>query len=368
MNIPMLDLSRLHAPLEQELKAVFDQHLQSNRYIMGSSVTEFETACAEYLEVKHAIGVSSGSDALLLSLMTLGIKPGDEVICPTYTFFATAGAVARLGATPIFVDCEPGTFNWKLEEVFQAYTPRTRAVIPVHLFGQAARMEGLMEWARDHQVHVIEDVAQATGSTWKKQKLGSVGHMGCFSFFPSKNLGGFGDGGLITTHDDALAEQARVLRSHGSKPKYYHRFVGGNFRLDALQAALLHVKLPHLDRWNASRQETANYYLERLKNLDIRALPRVEQHNTMTWNQFMLTFHTQQHRDAAREYLASHNIASMIYYPLPLHQQPCFDVTVSLPVAEAASQQTLAIPIYPEIRAEERDQVASAIENFVSDL
>ncbi|MEZ0375357.1 MAG: DegT/DnrJ/EryC1/StrS family aminotransferase, partial [Candidatus Sericytochromatia bacterium] len=255
MTIPMLDLSRIHAPLEAELTAAFSRVLQANSYILGAEVSRFEAACAEYLGVGHAIGVSSGSDALLLALMVLGIGPGDEVICPSYTFFATAGAVARLGATPVFVDSNPDTHNWELAQVIGAVTERTRAVIPVHLFGLCAEMAGLMQWAEAHDIVVIEDVAQSMGATWHGQMAGSIGHFGCHSFFPSKNLGGFGDGGLLTCKDEAVAETARVLRAHGAKPKYHHHYVGGNFRLDALQAALLGVKLPHLESWIAQRRQ-----------------------------------------------------------------------------------------------------------------
>ncbi|PKL75715.1 MAG: DegT/DnrJ/EryC1/StrS family aminotransferase, partial [Candidatus Melainabacteria bacterium HGW-Melainabacteria-1] len=260
MSIPMLDLTRIHAPLEAELKAAFERVLHANSYILGKEVSEFETACAAYLGVKHAIGVSSGTDALLLALMTLGVGPGDEVICPSYTFFATAGAIARLGATPVFVDSDPDTYNWDLNQVFAAANERTRAVIPVHLFGQCADLDGLSGWAGERGLVIIEDVAQSMGATWRQSMSGSIGDFGCHSFFPSKNLGGFGDGGLLTTDNDSLAEKARVLRAHGAKPKYYHHFVGGNFRIDALQAALLSVKLPHLESWIGERRTVAQRY------------------------------------------------------------------------------------------------------------
>lgn len=359
MNIPMLDLNRTHAPISEALSSAFQRVLENNSYILGPEVSTFETACAKYLGVKHAIGVSSGSDALLLALMSIGIKPGDEVICPSYTFFATAGAVARLGATPIFVDLELETYNWDLEAVFQAHTPRTRAVIPVHLFGQAAAMEGLMDWAKAHDICVIEDVAQSMGATWKGQQLGSIGDMGCFSFFPSKNLGGFGDGGLITTQDDALAEQVRILRAHGSKPKYYHQQVGGNFRLDALQAALLSVKLPHLNSYLDARIELANHYLEHLHSSCIEALPEVAKDNKMVWNQFVLRLKSPEARDTVQEHLTQNGVASAIYYPLALHQQACFAQynPPELKNAEYAAQRSLAIPIFPGMTTEEQNYI-----------
>lgn len=285
MSISLLDLTRIHEPLESELKGAFERVLHANSYILGKEVSSFEASCAEYLGVKHAIGVSSGSDALLLALMALNIGPGDEVICPSYTFFATAGAVSRLGATPVFVDCEPDTYNWQLEQVYDAATERTKAVIPVHLFGLSADMTGLRAWANSRGITVIEDVAQSMGARWQGQMTGSIGSFACYSFFPSKNLGGFGDGGLLTCDDEQLAEKARVLRAHGAKPKYHHHYVGGNFRLDALQAALLAVKLPQLEIWLEQRRQAAELYRQLLADSGL-SLPVADSGHT--YNQFVV--------------------------------------------------------------------------------
>lgn len=369
MTISMLDLSRVHRPLEAELKAAFERVLHANSYILGKEVSNFEAACATYLGVKHAIGVSSGSDALLLALMVHDIGPGDEVICPSYTFFATAGAVARLGAKPVFVDCDPQTYNWNLEQVFAAASERTRAVIPVHLFGLCAPLDGLMEWANQRNVLVIEDVAQSMGSmgsTETGQMAGSVGHFGCFSFFPSKNLGGFGDGGLLITHDDALAEKARVLRTHGAKPKYHHHFVGGNFRLDALQAALLSVKLPHLETWITQRQQVAQHYdqLFRSAGTDIQ-LPVETAHSRHTFNQYIIRLSEPELRNRLQSGLTAQGIGTAVYYPVPLHLQACFAghgalPAGALPESEAAALTTLALPMDPTLTPAEQAQIVSA--------
>lgn len=374
MTIPMLDLTRVHQPLEAELQAAFTRVLHANSYILGGEVSRFEAACAQTLAVKHAIGVSSGSDALLLALMTLGIEPGDEVICPSYTFFATAGAVARLGATPVFVDSEPDSHNWQLEQVFAAATPRTKAVIPVHLFGLSADMTGLKAWASEKGIIVIEDVAQSFGASWQEQICGSIGDFACHSFFPSKNLGGFGDGGLLTTDDDALAEKARVLRAHGAKPKYHHHFVGGNFRLDALQAALLGVKLPHLESWLQQREQVAAGYQRRLSEAVSGArlkLPPQPAQSRHTYNQFVIQLPDQASRDGLQAALQQAGIATAIYYPKPLHLQPCFAgqgarPEGSLPICEKACLTTLALPIFPGMQEAEIDRVATAVADFLA--
>lgn len=369
MKVPLLDLSRVHRPLEAELQAAFSRVLNNNSYILGKEVENFETACADYLGVPHALGVSSGSDALLLALMTLGIGPGDEVICPSYTFFATAGAVARLGAKPVFVDSEPDSYNWQLEQVFAVATERTKAVIPVHLFGQSANMQGLMEWAQERGIAVIEDVAQSMGCTWQGQMTGGVGHMACFSFFPSKNLGGFGDGGLLTIQDASLAEKARILRAHGAKPKYHHHLVGGNFRLDALQAALLAVKLPYLEAWIRQRQQAAANYRELFSvvNLELE-LPSDSKVNRHTYNQFVIRLADQAQRDGLQQYLQQNGVMTAVYYPRPLHQQPCFAESnqLDLPESIAASQTTLALPIFPGIQSDEQHFVSQSVQHFLA--
>lgn len=360
MTIPLNDLSRIHQPLEAELQAAFLRVLQTNSYILGPEVAAFERACAAYFQVPHVLGVSSGSDALLLALMVLNIGPGDEVICPSYTFFATAGAIARLGARPVFVDCEPDTYGWRLEQVFACATPRTRAVIPVHLFGQCAEMNGLMNWARDRNCYVIEDAAQALGAVGPLGKAGLVGDFGCFSFFPSKNLGGFGDGGLLVCRDGELAARARRLRSHGAEIKYHHTAVGGNFRLDALQAALLNVKLPHLEAWITQRREVAAAYLRRLAGFDL-ALPRELPDSRHTWNQFVIRLGDGASRERLRAHMQARGIATAIYYPRPLHLQPCFAAHARLPVAETAAACSLALPMFPGLSEAEIETICREI-------
>ncbi len=370
MPIPMLDLKRIHDPIAADLRNAFDQTLSQNSYILGAPVQQFEAQCAEYLGVKHAIGVSSGSDALLLALMALEIGPGDEVICPTYTFFATAGAVSRLGATPVFVDLDPATYNWDLEQVFAARTSRTKAVIPVHLFGLCAEMQGLSDWAEKYQIAVIEDAAQAMGATVNGKQAGSLGDFGCYSFFPSKNLGGFGDGGLLVSSDDSLAERARILRTHGAKPKYHHAFVGGNFRLDALQAALLAIKLPHLDSYISQRQSVAQYYLMAFQRASLQEalfLPRLpDKDQNHTFNQFVVRLPNQATRDGLQAHLKQEGVASAIYYPKALHQQDCFatESIPALPQAERAAQTTLALPIFPGMQQTEIDEVVGQVASF----
>lgn len=370
MPIPMLDLERIHQPLENELQAAFQRVLSKNSFIMGEEVRHFESACEQYLNVKHAIGVSSGSDALLLALMCLDIQPGDEVICPTYTFFATAGAISRLGARPVFVDIDSESYNWDLEAVFAARTDKTRAVIPVHLFGACANMEGLQSWAQKHGIIVIEDAAQAIGAETQGKRAGSLGDFGCFSFFPSKNLGALGDGGLLVSNRDDLAEKARVLRLHGSKPKYYHSLVGGNFRLDALQAAFLGVKLPHLDKYTEQRQACALYYQEKIREFQLPVhFLQAEPDERHVFNQFVLRFETAALREQVRAAFQSAGIASAIYYPVPLHLQACFKELNyhenQFPIAEHAAETSLAIPIFPGIKPEEQDEVLATLKTVL---
>lgn len=368
-SVPLLDLSRTHAPLEAELQAAFSRVLHANSYILGAEVEQFEAACAAYLGVKHAIGVSSGSDALLLALMALGIGPGDEVICPSYTFFATAGAIWRLGARPVFVDIDARTYNLDLEQVEALITPRTKALIPVYLFGQTVALGPLRMLCQEYGLALVEDAAQAIGAAWQGQKAGSIGEFGCFSFFPSKNLGGFGDGGLLTSQDDQLAEKARILRTHGAQPKYYHHYVGGNFRLDALQAALLAVKLPHTDRYAQDRQRCAARYTAALQAAGLSERIHMPQplssEYTHVFNQYVIRLPDPAQRDSLQAWLRARKIATAVYYPVPLHLQACFSSLGyqpgDLPVSESCAQTTLALPIFPELTDAEQDYVVDAI-------
>jgi dTDP-4-amino-4,6-dideoxygalactose transaminase len=341
----------------------------SQRFIMGPEIEALERELAAQLGIRHAIAVSSGTDAVLLALMTLDIKAGDEVVTTTYSFFATAGAVARLGATPVLVDIDPATFNIDPAQAIAAITPRTKAIMPVHLFGLSADMDPIMDSANRAGIPVIEDAAQAIGSTYKSRPLGGIGALGCFSFFPSKNLGAFGDAGLLTTNDDALAARARLLRTHGMQPKYYHRAVGANFRMDALQAAVLRVKAPHLESWTEGRRRNAAKYraLFREAGLDgAIQLPVEKPDRRHIFNQFVIRT---PERDALKRHLDEQGIGNEIYYPVPFHLQPCFaDLGYrqgAFPHAERAALQSLAIPVYGELTAHQQETVVSAIGQFV---
>ncbi len=370
-RVPLLDPVRGNAALDQQLMAACARVLHSGRYILGPEVETFEAACAAYLRVKHAIGVSSGTDALLMALMALDLEPGDEVICPSFTFFATAGSVWRSGAKPVFVDSLPDTFNLDPRDVERKLGPRTRAIIPVHLFGQAADLGPILELARSRGIAVIEDAAQAIGAEYHGQRVGGLGDSGCFSFFPSKNLGGFGDAGLLTSQDDALAQKLRMLRTHGGLKTYEHKVVGGNFRIDALQAALLAVKLPHLDQDTAARQAHAQHYRTRLVAAGVASgdggapvvLPALKE-SRHVFNQFVIR--VPKRRDALRDHLGEKNIGCAVYYPLPLHQQPCFQAVAggALPVAEQLAREVLAVPIAAELTRDEIDFVCDAIISF----
>lgn len=369
MAVPLLDLNRQNLALHTELAAAFERVLQSGHFIQGPEVESLEREIGAFIGARHVVAVSSGTDAILVTLMALGIGPGDEVICPSFTFFATAGCIARTGATPVFADIEASTFNLDPEEIERRISPRTKAIIPVHLFGQSARMDEILKVARNHGLKVIEDAAQSLGARYKGRACGTIGDAGTFSFFPSKNLGGFGDGGAVATHSDDLAERLRLLRTHGAKPKYFHRSVGGNFRLDALQCALLRVKLPHLAHYAAARQSNAAYYAEKLAPLasaGLIALPSQAPECEHIWNQFTLRVPGPGRRDALRQRLAAQGIGTEIYYPLPLHQQECFAALppVRLPRAERAASEVLSIPVFPELtdleRAEVQDGVTAA--------
>jgi len=371
IHVPLLDLNQQNQPLAAELKNTFARVLDSSQFILGPEVTEFERQVAAGVGATHAIGVSSGTDALLLSLMALDIGPGDEVLCPSFTFFATAGSVSRTGATPVFVDSLDDDFNLDLEDAARRVTDKTKAIIPVHLFGQAADMDAVQRLASAHDLMVLEDAAQSMGTQFGEKKAGTMGDLCAFSFFPSKNLGGFGDGGMITTNDDALAERVRILRVHGGAPKYYHKAIGGNFRLDPLQAALLRAKLGHLPVYIAKRRANAATYLKRLaESAPVREgrllLPSEMSGRTHTWNQFTLRV-TNGKRDALMEHLAANQIGSAIYYPVPLHRQECFSnlagVEARLPVCEKMADEVLSIPIYPELSTEQIDHVINTIVN-----
>lgn len=370
MAVPLLQLNTQNLALESELKAAFERVLRSGHFILGPELVAFESECARMIGAKHALGVSSGTDAILLALMALDIKAGDEVICPSFTFFATAGCIARVGATPVFVDSLEGTFNIDPTDVARKITRKTKAIIPVHLFGQCAEMDRIMELARANGIRVIEDAAQSLGATCNGKQAGTIGDYGCFSFFPSKNLGGFGDSGLLTTNDDALAERAALLRMHGAKPKYYHKFVGGNFRMDALQCALLRTKLPHYEDYNHRRRMNAGYYLSKLFDIpkDKIQLPIWSRECRHICNQYTLRVLGKGRRDALREHLTQKQIGCEIYYPVPLHQQECFaylkTARASLPVANRLADEVLSIPVFPELTREQLDEVVAAIREF----
>ena len=368
MNVPLLDLQAQNGPLRDEILAAIARVCDSQRFIMGPEIEALEGELARMLGVPHAVAVSSGTDAVLLALMALGIGPGDEVVTSTYSFFATGGCVARVGARPVLVDIDPGTFNVNPAEVARAITPRTKAIMPVHLFGLSADMDPILDEASRSGVPVIEDAAQAIGATYKGRPAGSLGAIGCFSFFPSKNLGAFGDAGLLTMRDPKLAERARMLRNHGMEPKYYHHAIGGNFRMDALQAAVLRVKAPHLDAWTEARRVNARRYrrLFTEAGLDGRvALPAEAPQCRHIFNQFVIRT---AERDELKRHLDARGIGNEIYYPVPFHLQPCFAAlghrAGDFPNAERAAGESLAIPIYGELTVEQQQIVVEAVAEF----
>lgn len=368
MPVPLLDLKAQYRPLRDALLDAVTRVCDSQFFINGPEVDGLERELESYLGVRHAIGLSSGTDALLAALMALGVGPGDEVVTSTYSFFATAGCVTRLGATPVLVDIEPATFNIDAEAAIAAITPRTRAIIPVHLFGQAAELRPLINAAAKAGVPIVEDAAQAIGAAYHDHAVGSLGAIGCFSFFPSKNLGAFGDGGLVTTNDPALAETLRLVRNHGMKPKYYHHLVGGNFRLDALQAAVLRVKLPHLEAWTRGRQRNAARYRELFAEAGLTGmvcLPVEAPARTHIYNQFVIRVAD---RDGLKAHLEAAGIGTEIYYPVPFHLQRCFAAlgyaAGAFPHAEAAARESLALPIYPELTVDQQAEVVGAITQF----
>lgn len=394
MPVPLLDVNAQNHPLREELLRTFERVLGHGRFILGEEVERFEEMMVVATEARHAIGVSSGTDALILALLAAGIGPGDEVICPAFTFFATAGAVVRVGATPVFADVCPVCFNLDPAAARRAVTAKTRAILPVHLFGQAADMQAIMAVANENGLVVIEDAAQSIGARTRGRAVGTIGGFGAFSFFPSKNLGGFGDSGLLTTMDDDLAAKARRLRVHGMEPKYYHHEVGGNFRMDALQAALLAVKAPHEPAYRAARRAHAARYLKILgahpavavaNPLDCRCLsaqderlsaggtllvlPNPYPHNEAVWNQFTLRV-TGGGRDSLLKHLQCEGIGCEIYYPVPLHHQKCFaDLPKSsrppCPVAERLASEVLSLPVYPEMSESQQDEVIGSVTRWL---
>ena len=366
-KIPLLDLNAQYEGIEDDIFAAFKDVFKSKQFIMGPKVVELEEKIAAYCQSKYAIGVSSGTDALVLALMALGIKQGDEVITTPFTFFSTAGSISRLGAKPVFVDIDPVTFNIDTSLIEAKITDNTKAIIPVHLFGQMADMDPIMAIAKKYNLAVVEDGAQAIGSEYKGKRAGSVGDLGCFSFFPSKNLGACGDGGIVTTNDEELAEKCRVMRVHGSKPKYHHHVVGGNFRLDPLQAAILLVKLPYLEGQHEGRIKNAQFYNEQLNSNFITPVigDDLGNNSRMIYNQY--TFRVQ-NRTELQTYLKDFTIGNMVYYPVPLHLQKCFEdlgyKDGDCPESEKAAKEVLSIPIYPELTNEQLHYVVDVLNSF----
>ena len=369
-GVPLLDLQRQDAPLREQFMEALSRVCDSGWFVLGPDVAALEENVAAYCHVKHAIGCASGSDALLLALMACEVGPGDEVILPSFTFFATASAVTRLGARPVFADIDPVTFNLDPGAVKPLVTPATKAILPVHLFGQCASIDALAQIAQPGGLAVIEDAAQAIGAELDERRAGSLGQIGCFSFYPTKNLGGAGDGGMLTTHRDDLADKLRLLRGHGMRPRYYHQAVGINSRLDSFQAAVLNVKLPHLDRWTAMRQANARRYTERFTEagLDrVLGLPACAPGRRHVWNQYVVRV-PDGCRDPLRQFLAEAKIGTEIYYPMGLHEQPCFAylgyAATDLPETYRASREVLALPIFPELTAREQQLVVDRTAAF----
>ncbi len=367
MQVPLLDLKAQYATIKDEVLAAVSEVLESQRCIGGPKVTELEEKIAAVSDCKFAVGASSGTDAIINSLMSLDISPGDEVITTPFTFFSTVGCVARMGAKIVFADIDPETYNIDPAGVKAAVTDKTRAIMPVHLYGQMADMDPIMAVAAEHNLAVIEDAAQSITSTYKGQKAGSIGTVGCFSFFPSKNLGGIGDGGMIVTNDEELYNRLFIMRNHGSKPKYYHRCVGGNFRLDPIQAAALLVKLPHLDDWSARRRENAAYYDKKFAGTIVQT-PYISPDCVSIYNQYVIRV---PRRDEVVAHLKAKDIGCEIYYPVPMHLQDCFGYLGykegDFPQAEKAAAEVMAIPVYPELTDQMKDCVVQETLSFLGD-
>ena len=398
MKVPLLDLKPQYNLLKKELDEALLSVAESQRFILGPVVEKMEKKFCDFLKCEHALGVSSGTDALLVALMAIDIKPGDKVIVPAYSFFATAGVVARLNAIPVFADIDPVTFNINPDDFKKKISAKTKAVIPVHLYGQSCEMDTIMEIAEKHNIKVVEDAAQAIGTQYKDGKcVGTIGDIGCFSFFPSKNLGCFGDGGLVTTNNRELADKLRILRVHGGFPKYYHKMIGGNFRLDAIQAAVINVKLPHLNSWSEARRKNARLYNKLFIEADLtedigrisfdnknkvllpKAVyksdsrkseignPKSDIVNYHIYNQYIIRI---QKRDEVRKFLLKNEIGTEVYYPVPFHQQDCFSNlgyrTGDFPVSESAANTSLALPVYPGLSEEQIKYVVSKINEFIN--
>jgi dTDP-4-amino-4,6-dideoxygalactose transaminase len=371
MKVPLLDLKEQNEWLRPEIETALGRVLDTNAFILGGEVAELEKELAEYCQAKYAIGCASGSDALLLAMMALDVQAGDEVITTPYSFFATVSAITRLGAKPVFVDIDPETYNLDVEAVADTINERTKAVQPVHLYGQCAEMDRLTEICTAAGVPIVEDAAQAIGAEDDGRRAGSMGEIGCFSFYPSKNLGGMGDGGFMTTNDDELAERLLALRVHGSKERYYHKWVGLNSRLDGFQGAVLRVKLPHLDAWTDRRKANADRYRRLFAGVGLEgdiSLPKERPNIRHIYNQFVIRVPEQ--RDALRDYLTEQGIGTDIYYPVPLHLQECFEYLGyregDLPESERASRETLALPIYPELKPDQQEYVVEKIAEYFS--
>ncbi|MBS9382881.1 MAG: DegT/DnrJ/EryC1/StrS family aminotransferase [Dolichospermum sp. BR01] len=376
-SIPAFDIKQQYATIETEVSAAVLAVLASGRYIGGPAITDFEQQFAAYNSVSECVACNSGTDALFLALRALGIGAGDEVITTPFTFFATTEVISAVGAIPVFVDIDATTFNLDVEKVAAAITAKTKAIMPVHLFGLPVDMTGLMEIAKAHNLAVIEDCAQATGASWQDQKVGSIGHIGCFSFYPTKNLGGCGDGGAITTNDPAIATQLRILREHGSKVRYIHEEIGVNSRLDAIQAVILQIKLRYLDLWNNRRKQIADYYYQHLSQVSDIIVPQEFTSGVGVWNQYTIRISGERrngasgkYRDSVKNQMQEQGVNSMIYYPLPLHLQPVYKnlgyQPGQLPVAEQASQEVLSLPMFPELEQEQQDKVIDTLKNCLS--
>jgi dTDP-4-amino-4,6-dideoxygalactose transaminase len=372
MKVPLLDLKAQYATLKPSLDAAIAEVMQSQHFILGPKVDECENLIARYCGVDHAVGVSSGSDALLACLMAEGIGPGDEVITTAYSFFATVGAIARLGATPVLVDIDPATCNLDASRIAGLVTSRTRAIIPVHLYGQMADMKTVMQVANKFDLAVIEDAAQAIGAEHQGQRAGTIGDYGCFSFFPSKNLGAAGDGGMIVTRDARRAQKLKILRGHGASPKYYHKLIGGNFRLDAIQAAVVSVKLPHLDGWTLARQRNAALYDELFAKAGLAESGEITLPSVVTdrhiFNQYVIR---SPRREALKAALDARGVTTEVYYPVPMHLQECFAYLGhrrgAFPESERAASETLALPVHPELTGDQLRYVVDCIAGFVGD-
>lgn len=367
MKVPMLDLSEQYQRLRTEMLAVLDEVMSSSRFILGDHVKKLENDVAAYSNVKHGIGCGNGSDAIHIALQAAGVGPGDEVITTPFTFFATGGAIVRAGAKPVFVDIDPVTFNIDPAKIEEAITENTKAILPVHLYGQMADMDPIVEIAKKHELFIIEDAAQAIGAKYKGKNVGELGTAATYSFFPTKNLGAYGDGGMIVTNDDEIAEKCRVIRVHGSKPKYYHHVLGYNSRLDEMQAAILNVKFPHLNEWSELRRERAATYTHLLKEMlgDVVVTPVEVEGHYHVFHQYTIRVPK---RDELQVFLNENGVATMVYYPLPLHLQPVFQELGykegDLPEAEKAAKEAVSLPMFPELKVEQQQYVVEKIAEF----